>query len=142
MNRNRIEVIGRVGQQPEIFTFENGGKVAKFTMATNDNYKNKKGEKIEQTDWHNIVVSIPKLVDIAEKYINKGDQVGIVGKNKTRSYGEENNKKYITEIYCLEISLISSKKSETSGSNHVPSPEPQSGDFASTFGDDDDDLPF
>jgi single-strand DNA-binding protein len=142
MNRNRIEIIGRVGQQPEILTFDNGGKIAKFSMATNDNYKNKKGEKIEQTDWHNIVVSIPKLVDIAEKYINKGDQVGIVGKNKTRSYGDENNKKYITEIYCLEISLFSSKKPETSGSNHAPSPEPQSVDFASTFGDDDDDLPF
>jgi single-strand DNA-binding protein len=137
MNRNRIEIIGRVGQKPEILTFDNGGKIAKFSMATSDNYKNKKGEKIEQTDWHNIVISIPNLVDIAEKYINKGDQVGIVGKNKTRSYGDDNNKKYITEIYCLEISLFSSKKPETSGSN-APSPEPQSGGFE----DEDDDLPF
>jgi single-strand DNA-binding protein len=104
MNRNRIEVIGRVGQQPEILTFDNGGKIAKFSMATSEKWKDKTtGEKKEATEWHNIVVSIPKLVDIAEKYINKGDQVGIVGKNKTRSYGDDNNKKYITEIYCLEI---------------------------------------
>lgn len=140
MNRNRIEIIGRVGQQPEILTFDNGGRIAKFSMATSEKWKDKTtGEKKESTEWHNVVVSIPKLVEIAEKYINKGDLVSIVGKIKTRSYGEENNKKYITEIYCNEILMFSSKKSET---NPAPSPEPQSGDFASTFGDDDDQLPF
>jgi single-stranded DNA-binding protein len=83
------------------------------------------------------VVVNGRLVEIVEKYINKGDLVSIVGKVKTRSYGEENNKKYITEIYCNEILMFGSKKSETNGTNPTLNTEPQSGDFASTFGDDD-----
>jgi len=138
MNRNRIEVIGRVGQKPEIVPFENGNRIAKFSMATSEKWKDKTtGEKKESTEWHNVVVN-GRLVEIVEKYVNKGDLVSIVGKVKTRSYGEESNKKYITEIYCNEILMFPSKKSE---SNNAPSPEPQSGDFASTFGDEED-LPF
>ena len=134
MNRNRIEVIGRVGQQPEILTFDNGGRIAKFSMATSEKWKDKTtGEKKESTEWHNIVVN-GKLVEIVEKYINKGDLVSIVGKVKTRSYGEENNKKYITEIYCNEILMFPSKKSV--GTTENPNTEHE------VFNDGDDDLPF
>lgn len=106
-------------------------------MATSEKWTDKTtGEKKESVEWHNVVVPIPKLVEIVEKYVNKGDKISVIGKNKTRSYGEENNKKYITEIYCNEISMFSSKKPETST---APSPEPQSEGYSSEF---DEDLGF
>jgi single-strand DNA-binding protein len=134
MNRNRVELIGRVGQQPEIVTFDNGNKIAKFSMATTEKWKDKNtGEKKESTEWHNVVVN-GRLVEIVEKYINKGDLISVVGKIKTRSYGEEGNKKYVSEIHCAEILMFPSKKSM--GTVDEPNLEHD------VFSGGDDDLPF
>lgn len=104
--RNRVQLIGRLGQEPEIITFEDGGKLAKFSMAVDDNYKDKDGKKIERTYWHNIIVK-GNLVEIVEKYVGKGKEIAVEGKLTNRSYDDkEGNKRYITEIVCSEILLL------------------------------------
>ena len=76
--RNKVQLIGRVGQDPEILNLETGKKLAKFSIATNDNYTNAKGEKVEHTDWHN-VVAWGKTAEIVEQFVNKGKEIAIEG---------------------------------------------------------------
>ena len=82
--KNRVQLIGNLGATPEIKELDNGNKMARFTVATSDFYTNKKGEKVTETQWHNIVIW-GKLADIAEKYLEKGSQVVIDGKLTTRN---------------------------------------------------------
>ena len=104
--RNKVQLIGRLGQDPEIITFDDGNKIAKFSMATDDSYKDKNGDKVERTDWHNVVVK-GGLVKIVEEYVNKGKEIAIEGKLTTRSYEtKEGEKRYITEIVCNELLLL------------------------------------
>lgn len=104
--RNKVQLIGHVGQEPEIVTFESGKKMAKFSMATNDIYKNAKGEKVEDTQWHHIV-AWGKTVDIIEKYVTKGKEVGIDGKLTTKTLdGKDGNKRYFTQVVCNELLLL------------------------------------
>ena len=108
--RNSVQLIGRLGMDPEIRTFDSGRKKASFSIATNDNYKNQKGEKVEETQWHNIVIW-GNLADIAEKYLKKGSEVALEGKLIHRSY--ENNageKKYLTEINVNELVMLQGKQ--------------------------------
>jgi single-strand DNA-binding protein len=105
--RNKIQLIGRLGQEPEIITFDNGGKIAKFSMAINDNYTTKKGEKIERTYWHNVIIK-NGLVKVVEEYVTKGQEVAIEGKLITRSYEDKDKqKRYVTEIVAHELLMIS-----------------------------------
>lgn len=95
---NKATLIGNVGNDPEIKTFDNGNKKAGFSIATSETYKNKQGEKIEETEWHTISV-FGKLAEIVESYVKKGDRVYVEGKIKTRSWDDKDgNKKYMTEI--------------------------------------------
>lgn len=104
--RNKVQLIGRLGQDPEIINFEDGKKMAKFSLATNDDYKDKKGEKVERTYWHNVVVW-GKLVKIVEDYTSKGQEIGVEGKLTNRSWEDKDgNKRYITEVVCNEILLM------------------------------------
>lgn len=104
--RNKVQLIGNVGNDPEIVHLESGKILAKFTMATNDSYKNAKGEKITDTQWHNIVVW-GKTAEIVENYVPKGKEIGIEGKLTSRSYEDkEGIKRYVTEIVCSELLLI------------------------------------
>ncbi|HSI68837.1 MAG TPA: single-stranded DNA-binding protein [Gillisia sp.] len=104
--RNKVQLIGHVGNAPEIVNLESGKKLAKFSLATNDSYKNSKGEKITDTQWHNIVVW-GKLADLVESYVPKGKEVGIEGKLTSRSYEDkEGVKRYVTEIVCNELLLM------------------------------------
>jgi single-strand DNA-binding protein len=104
--RNKVQLIGRLGQDPEIITFDDGNKIAKFSMATDDSYKDKNGDKVERTDWHNVVVK-GALVKIVEEYVNKGKEIAIEGKLTTRSYEtKDGEKRYITEIVCNELLLL------------------------------------
>lgn len=108
--KNRVQLIGNLGATPEVKEFDNGNKVARFTVATSDFYTNKKGEKINETQWHNIVIW-GKLAGIAEKYLEKGSQVVIDGKLTTRNYTDkEGNKKYFTEIVANEMLMIDKKQ--------------------------------
>lgn len=104
--KNRVQLIGHVGQEPEIKNLESG-RVANFTIATNENYTNAKGEKVEQTEWHR-VSAWGKTVDIIEKFLTKGSQVAIEGKLTHRSYDDKDgNKRYITEVVANELVLLS-----------------------------------
>jgi single-strand DNA-binding protein len=104
--KNRVQLIGNVGNDPEIKTLENGKKLAHLTLATNDRYTNDKGEKVEQTEWHR-VTAWGKTAEIIEKYVVKGKEVAIDGKLTHRSYDDKNGeKKYVTEVVVNEILLL------------------------------------
>jgi single-strand DNA-binding protein len=104
--KNRVQLIGHVGNDPEIKNLEGGKKVANLTIATNDSYKNEKGEKVEQTEWHK-VVAWGKTAEIIEKYVTKGKEIAIEGKLTHRSYDDKNGeKRYITEVVANDILLL------------------------------------
>ncbi len=103
---NRVQLIGNLGATPEVKSFDGGNKVARFSVATSDNYTNKKGEKVTNTNWHNIV-AWGKLADVAADLFQKGSQVSIDGKLTTRNYTDKAGvKKYITEVVANELLLI------------------------------------
>jgi single-strand DNA-binding protein len=108
--RNRVQLIGHLGANPEIKTLENGNKMAKLNIATNESYKNQKGETVKETQWHNVVVW-GKQVKIAEQYLQKGNEICIEGKLNNRDYTDKDGvKRYITEIVCQEFVMLGSKK--------------------------------
>jgi single-strand DNA-binding protein len=107
--RNRVTLIGHLGMDPELVTFDNGGQKARFTLATNEKYTNKGGDKVEETQWHN-VVAFGKTADLITKYTKKGREVALEGKLTTRDYTDDKGvKRYITEVIVNEIVLLSSK---------------------------------
>ncbi len=133
---NKVILIGNLGKDPETFTFENGVKKVSFSVATTESYKDKEGNKVDQTEWHNVVLW-RGLADVAEKYLSKGNQVYIEGKIKTRAWDDKDgNKRYITEIYADNMTMLGGRRddSQTQKSNEkvpevdIPAPE--------------DDLPF
>ncbi len=104
--RNKVQLIGHVGQDPEIKNLEGGKKLANVTLATNEQYTNAKGERVEQTEWHRIT-AWGKTAEIIEKYVVKGKEIAIEGKLSHRSYDDKNGeKKYVTEIIVNELLLI------------------------------------
>ncbi|WP_053976801.1 single-stranded DNA-binding protein [Mangrovimonas xylaniphaga] len=104
--RNKVQLIGRLGQDPEIVNFEDGNKMARFSLATDDSYKDKRGEKIERTYWHNIVVR-GGLVKVVEGYITKGQEIAVEGKLTNRSWEDKDGKRhYATEILCSELLML------------------------------------
>ena len=108
--KNKVQLIGNLGMNPEIKTLESGKKLAKFSIATNESYKNAKGEKIEDTQWHNLV-AWGKTAEIIEKYLQKGNEVAVEGKLTNRSYDDKDgNKRNITEIVVNELLMLSGKK--------------------------------
>lgn len=107
--RNSVRLIGHIGANPETKELEGGKKVARFTLATDEIYKNAKGEKVKDTVWHNIVMW-GKTASIAEKYLEKGAEIAIEGKLTNRSYtSKEGEKKYITEIIVGELLMLGKK---------------------------------
>lgn len=105
--RNKVQLIGNLGNDPEILNLESGKTLAKFTIATNESYKNSNGEKVTDTQWHNII-AWGKTAQIIEKYVSKGKEVAIEGKLTSRSYEtKEGEKRYITEIVCNELLMLS-----------------------------------
>ena len=109
---NKVILIGNLGFDPQIKSFENGGKIATIKLATTDSYKNKAGEKVKETEWHSVVMR-GNLADLAEKYMKKGDRIQVDGKIKTRSYtGKDGGNVYITEIVALSVVFLPIKKEE------------------------------
>ena len=110
--RNKVQLIGNLGSQPEIRTTPQGKKLAKFSIATNDSYKNAKGERVKETIWHH-VVAWGKVADIAEKYLNKGSEIAIEGKLINRNYNDKDgNKKYVSEVQANEVLMLGVKPSK------------------------------
>ncbi len=102
---NKVILVGNLGRDPEVMTFENGVKKASFSIATTESYKDKEGNKIDQTEWHNIVLW-RGLAEVAERFLRKGSQIYLEGKIKTRSYEVNGVKKYITEILGDNMQML------------------------------------
>jgi len=134
---NKVILVGNLGKDPEITNIGNDVKKAAFSLATSESYKTKDGNKVEQTEWHNIVIW-RGLADVAEKYLHKGSKIYLEGKIKNRSYDDKDgNKRYITEIVGDTFTMLDSKGGQESG-NNIPPPAhveiPSNGP--------EDDLPF
>ena len=107
--RNKVQLIGNLGNDPEIINLESGKTLAKFSIATNESYKNAQGEKITDTQWHNLI-AWGKTAEIIEKYLKKGNEVMVEGKLTSRSYQtKEGEKRYITEIVCNELLMLGNR---------------------------------
>jgi single-strand DNA-binding protein len=110
--RNKVQLIGNLGKAPEIRNVESGKKLVKFSIATNEMYTNQQGEKVKETQWHNII-AWGKLAEVAEKYLDKGSEVALEGKLITKDYTDkEGNKKYITEVQVNELLLLGGRVSD------------------------------
>ena len=110
--KNKVQLIGNLGNAPEIKTTETGKKYARMSMATNEHYKNAQGEKVTETQWHNLV-AWGKVADLAEQYLVKGSELAIEGKLTHRDYTDNAGvKKYITEVQVNEILLLDKKENK------------------------------
>ena len=109
--RNKVQLIGNLGNTPEVKTTENGKKLCRFSIATNESYRNTQGDKVTETTWHQLI-AWGAIAEIAEKYLDKGSEVAIEGKLINRNYTDkEGTKRFVTEIQVNELLLLSSKVS-------------------------------
>jgi single-strand DNA-binding protein len=107
--RNKVQLIGNLGADPEIINLDSGKKLAKFSIATNESYKNAQGEKIEDTQWHNCV-AWDRTAGLIEEYVTKGSEIAVSGKLVTRNYDDKDgNKRYITEIVVQDVLMLGRK---------------------------------
>lgn len=145
---NKVMLIGHLGDEVKVHYFEGGGCVGRFPLATNETYTNRQtGEKVTNTDWHNIVVR-NKAAEICEKYLGKGDKVYVEGRLKNRQWqGEDGNTRYTTEVHVQDFTFLTNKN-EGSGQMTGPTQQvqepkaPQNSAASPSVVDDDDDLPF
>jgi single-strand DNA-binding protein len=147
---NKVILIGNFGDEIKMHHFEGGNCVGRVPMATTETYKNKEGEKVSNTEWHNLVFR-NKGAEIIEKYTSKGDKLYIEGRLKYRVWeGEDGQKNYSTEIHVNDFEFLSTKKQEVKDparalneAVQTPTPPKEGEDgFVRTKGDGDDDLPF
>ena len=141
---NKVILIGYLGKDPEIRHLEGNTSVATFSLATSETYTNKQGQRVEQTEWHNIV-AWRNLAEIAAKYLTKGKQVYIEGKIRNRSYDDKDGvKRYITEIVADNMTLLGKKEdgNEANQSNTQSPQQKQDEILSSLHNDSADDLPF
>lgn len=145
---NKVILLGRVGKDPEVKQFDNGS-LANFTIATDDSYKDKSGQKVERTDWHNVSVNFPGLVEVVSKYVKKGDLIYVEGKIKTREVEKDGVKRYFTEVRVETLKMM--PKGQNSGVSNtsiesMPEQKSVGSAPAADFNVDpvsmDDDLPF
>lgn len=134
---NKVMLIGNLGKDPEIKTFEGGNSLARFPMATTETYTNKQSnERVSQTEWHSVVLR-RGLAEVAEKYLKKGDKIYIEGKIKTRSWEDDRGeKRYATEIQADSMTMLSTRREESN--NSAPTAQPKAG----LEKEEGDDLPF
>ncbi len=107
--KNKVQLIGNLGGKPEVKQMESGKKLATFSLATNESYRNTNGEKVTETQWHRIV-AWGKIAEIVEKYLDKGREVAVEGKLVNRSYIDKDGiKKYVTEVQVNELLMLGAK---------------------------------
>ena len=141
---NKVILIGNLGRDPETRTLENGTVMCRFSIATTETYKNKQGEKISHTEWHNIVLW-RNLAEVADKYLNKGDKVLIEGRMRSRSWEdkESGQMRYITEILADQMQMMGTAKKTSEKENTDVVEEPSSNSFVQESPIQiEDDLPF
>ena len=137
---NKAILVGNLGKDPEIRHLDNGVAVANFSLATTESYTNKQGERVNQTEWHNIVLW-RGLADIAEKYLKKGNSVYIEGKIITRKWEDKDgNARYSTDIVADKMTMLGSKQESTSISQPKNNEETNSLNSSEQLNNDD--LPF
>ena len=141
----KMMLIGHVGYEVKMHSFEWGNCIARFPIATNETYTNKQtGEKVTNTEWHNIVVR-NKAAEICEKYLTKGDRVYIEGRIKTRKWQDDKgNDRYSTEIHCTDFTFLTTRgeNQESSAMTQSTSNSAQPENIVSEPLGGDDDLPF
>lgn len=121
---NKVILLGRLGGDPEVTTLKSGQVVAKFSLATSKSYKDKQGKKVENTQWHNIVMWQP-LAQVAEKYLSKGSLVYLEGELTSRSYDDQQgNKRWFTEIVAHELTMLGGNNKNQESENSTTSEEP------------------
>jgi single-strand DNA-binding protein len=145
---NKVILVGNLGKDPEVRHLEGDKKVAKFTLATTEAYRDKNGQRVENTEWHNIEFWGP-VTEVIEKYLKKGSQVYVEGKLRTRSYEDkEGVKKYVTEVIGQHMTLIGGRPSDSQGgeqghtSGHGESKNSKVTEPPFVANNDVDDLPF
>jgi single-strand DNA-binding protein len=112
---NKVILVGHLGRNPEVKTFDNGGKLANFSMATKEIWKDAKGERQEQTEWHNIVVRRTSSLTFTEQYLKKGMLVYVEGKLRSRSYkSKTGDDRTVLEVFAEDVQLLSNTKKEES----------------------------
>jgi single-strand DNA-binding protein len=140
---NKVILVGHLGKDPEIRSIEGGRKVANFTLATTESYKDKNGQRVDKTEWHNIAFWGP-IADVIEKYLKKGSQIYLEGKITNRSYEDkEGVKKYFTEIVGQNMTMLGGapKSGDSSSGSHEKNGK--TAEVASSFSaEEEDDLPF
>lgn len=142
MSVNKVILIGNVGNKPEVKYLDNGVAVCTLPIATNETYTNKNGEKVVQTEWHNVVLW-RKLAEIVEKYVDKGDLLYIEGKIRTRSWEDKDgNKRYTTEVYANNMNMLGSRKSSEEKNTVKDDIIPDKQNDMPEIEDPSDDLPF
>jgi single-strand DNA-binding protein len=128
---NKVTLIGNLGKDPEIRSFQNGGRAAHFSIATTDSWKDKQsGERKERTEWHQVAIMSDGLVTVAEKYLKKGSKVYIEGKLETRKWTDKDNQeRYTTEVvlrpYSGELIMLDGRKGDVDQAALAPEPEQQ-----------------
>jgi single-strand DNA-binding protein len=107
--KNKVQLIGNVGNEPEIKVFDGGKKLARLVIATNESYMNDKGDKVTDTQWHT-VTAWGKTAEVIEKYVKKGKEIAVEGKLTHRSYDDKNGeKRFITEVVVSDVLLFGNK---------------------------------
>lgn len=107
--KNKVQLIGNLGNKPDIRSLESGKKMARFSMATNEVYRSQKGDKVTETQWHNLI-AWGKVAELAEKFLEKGTEIMIEGKLINRNFTDKDGiKRYVTEIQVNEILLLGNK---------------------------------
>ena len=115
---NKVMLIGNLGKDPEIMHFENGGSLVKFPIATSETYTNRDGQRISNTEWHNIIINAKGLVEVAHKYLKKGHKVYLEGRIKTRKWQDQSgNDRYSTEIQVNQMTMLTSRAESQSTAN-------------------------
>lgn len=143
---NKVILVGNLGKDPEVRHLENGTAVANFPIATSESYKDKAGNRVDQTEWHNIVVW-RGLAEVAEKFLKKGSQIYVEGKLRTRSWDDQNgNKRYTTEIVADNFTMLGGRNQGEDGGQPYQAPQasqPQNNTTQNSAPvDEADDLPF
>jgi single-strand DNA-binding protein len=138
---NKVILIGNLGKDPEIQNFDKGVKKAAFSLATSETYRNREGQEIEQTEWHNIVLW-RGLAEVAEKYLKKGSQVYIEGRIRSRSYEKDGQKRYITEIEGETLNMLGNRSNSEQAPYNTPPAETSSAPPPPVLPKEEDDLPF
>lgn len=139
---NRVILLGNLGNDPEVKSFDDGNKIVRFPLATNETYKNRNGEKVSNTEWHTIIVRRQGLAEVVEKYLKKGNQIYLEGKLKTRKWQDKDgNNRYSTEVHMDNMTMMGGGPKSDEQPQQTES-APQNVEEPPIGEQDGDDLPF